>query len=51
MSNNPSHTTRSIAYRLPNDVYSIAERRAKKQKIKLSEYLRNFFTKDATRRR
>lgn len=51
MSNNPSHITKAIAFRLENDVYDIAERRAKKKKILLSEYLKRFVTYDARRRR
>ncbi len=48
---NVSSKTKTIAFRLPNDVYNIVERRARKQKIKVSEYLKRHITYDATRRR
>jgi len=43
--------TKVVAFRLPPHVYSVVERRAKKQKIKPSDYLRNLVSKDALRRR
>ena len=49
MSNNPSSTTRAIALRLPNDVYAILERRADKQKVKPSDYLRRRVVYDTRR--
>jgi len=47
----PSTKTRVIAFRIPLGVYSIVERRAEKQKIKPSDYLKNLVSKDALRRR
>jgi len=46
-----SNTTKLIAFRIPNNVYAIVERRAKKQKIKVSEYIKAFIIYDAMRRR
>jgi len=51
MSNNPSSTTKTIAFRLENDVYNIVERRAKKKSIKPGEYLKRWVTYDARRKR
>lgn len=48
---NKSSKTKSIATRLPNDVYAVIERRAKKKGLKPSEWLRGFVTYDARRRR
>jgi len=47
----PSRITRVIAVRLPLNVYSILERRAGKQKIKPSSYLKKLISNDALRRR
>ena len=43
--------TKAIATRLPNDVYAVIERRAKKRNMKVSEWLKGFVTYDARRRR
>jgi len=48
---NKSSKTKSIATRLPIDVFSIIEKRAKKRNMKPSEWLRGFVTYDARRRR
>lgn len=50
MSNSPSHTTKIIAFRLPNEVYSILERKAGKQGIKPSEWLRKRVIYDICRK-
>jgi len=50
-SSKSSTRTKVVAYRLENDVYSIVERRAGKRKVKVSEYLKNFISRDARRRR
>lgn len=47
----PSKRTKPVTFRLPKEVVAIVERRAKKQGLKLSEYLRKFVTYDALRRR
>ena len=44
-----SHTTEVIAFRLPLDVIAIIKRRAGKQGIKPSEYLRRRVNYDTTR--
>jgi len=46
-----SKTTKAVAFRLENVVYGKIERRAKRQGIKVSEYLRNFITTDVKRKR
>jgi len=43
--------TKSIACRLPLDVYAVIERRAKKRKVIPSEYLKRLITYDARRKR
>jgi hypothetical protein len=43
--------TTTIACRIPLDVWLIILRRAKKQGIKPSEYVKRFLVKDCTRRR
>jgi len=48
---NTSSITKSIATRIPMDVYAILVRRARKRGLKPSEYLRDFITKDVRRRR
>ena len=50
MSNNPSHTTDAIALRIPKEVYAILKRKAKKQGIKPSEWLKRRMIYDITRR-
>jgi len=40
MSKLPSKTTKAVAFRLKNDIYGIVERRARRQRVKVSEYLR-----------
>lgn len=44
-----SKTTKPIAFRLQNDLYEIVERRAKRQKKKVGEYLRDKTEYDVTR--
>ena len=44
MNSIPSRTTTPVAVRLPNEVYNILKRRATKQKIKPSEYLKRLVT-------
>ncbi len=51
MSNNPSLTTTPIAFRLPNEVFAVLERRANKQGILVSEYIRKRVIYDTLRRR
>lgn len=50
MSSNRSHTTRVYALRLPNEVGDIIDRRAAKQGIKPSEYLRRRVVYDTLRK-
>ena len=45
----PSSTTKPVVFRLPNALYFIVERRAKKKKLKVSEYLKRKTTYEATR--
>ncbi len=49
MSNRPSLTTRTIAVRIPLDVFSIMQRRADRKRIILSEYLKRKIAYDVVR--
>ncbi len=46
-----SKTTTPVAFRLPNEAYEIVSRRAEKQGLKISDYLKKFITYDARRKR
>lgn len=48
---NDSRRTKVVAFRVDMNAYQIIERRARKQGIKVSDYLRNMVTNDAKRRR
>ena len=50
MSNKPSATTKVVAFRLPNEVYFVLERRAKKQNITVSAYLKKRVKYDTMRK-
>jgi len=45
----PSKATKPVAFRVPNEVYNILVRRAKRKRIGLSEYLRRKAVYDATK--
>ena len=49
MSNNPSATTKPVAFRVPNDVYEMMARRAKRMGLKVSDYIKRRVVYDATR--
>jgi len=49
MSNNPSATTKPVAFRLPNDVYEKIARRSKQMGISISDYIKRRVVYDATR--
>ncbi|KKN76886.1 hypothetical protein LCGC14_0365370 [marine sediment metagenome] len=49
MSNNPSATTQVISFRVTNEMYNTLLRRAKKQELKLSDYVRSKVIWDAKR--
>jgi len=51
MNSIPSRTTTPVAVRLTNEVYNILKRRAIKQKIKPSEYLKRLVTFECLRKR
>jgi len=46
-----SKTTTPVAFRLGNESYGIVSRRAEKQGLKVSGYLKKFITYDARRKR
>ena len=46
---NKSTRTKAVAFRLPNEIYAIVERRAKRKKLRLGEYLRRKTVYEATR--
>ena len=46
-----SKTTRPVAFRIDNESYGIVNRRAEKQGLKISSYLKKFVTNDARRKR
>jgi hypothetical protein len=50
MSNNPSTTTVSVAFRLDKDVYAILARRARQNKMSPSQYLKERVSYDLTRK-
>lgn len=49
MSNNPSHVTKAIALRLSNEVYDVLVRKATKQGIKPSEWVKKRLSYDLMR--
>ena len=49
MSSNPSTTTTVICVRLPNEVFAILKRRADKQGLLVSEYLKRRIQYDTLR--
>ena len=51
MSKLASKVTKLVAFRVENYVHSVVQRRANRQGIKVSEYLRNMVTYDAKRKR
>lgn len=48
---NTSSRTKPIAFRVPVDVSEVLERRANRNGIKVSEYVKQFLTKDVRRKR
>lgn len=51
MSKIPSSTTKPLALRLPNEVVTVLKRRAEKQGMKVSEYLKRRVIYDVKRKR
>ena len=49
MSNNPSTTTKPIAFRVPNKVHAGLEQEAAKHKMKVSEYVKSCFVSDTSK--
>ena len=50
MSSNPSQTTDAICLRIPKEVFTILERKARKQGVKPSEWLKRRVIYDVSRK-